>query len=151
MSEFRTRRSARGGVDLVVHLDPAETAVLGADADMLARYLVDVLAALVGLRTGEWAADSDVGTAGAYDAVVAVTRLNPRLRGVLDAAVRAHQAAGGSVRHLQAAMDAPHPSGAQYARGRLPAQPGVWETWATSGGPQHPARPLDRHEREDTR
>jgi len=50
--------------------------------------------------------------------------------------VRAHQAAGGSVRHLQAALDAPHPSGAQYARSRLPEQPGAWETWATSGGPQ---------------
>ena len=133
MSELSARPSTgRPGLDLVIHLDAEETAAVGADAEMLAGWTADVMDALTDLRLGTWADDPDRARAGAVVAINAVYhRLTPRLRGVLDAAVRAHRAAGGSVRDLQTAMDTAHPSGAQYARDRLPADPGLWEMWAT--------------------
>ena len=142
MSEIRTQWVA-DGLDVVIHLDATEAAAVAADADMLAGWLGDVIDAMTDLRLGTWADDPDRGRAGTAAAVAAIHhRLTPRLRGVLDAAVRAHRAAGGSVRHLQEAMDAPHPSGAQYARDRLPDTPGVWERWAT-GTLHDPAESTD--------
>ena len=120
-----------GGMDITISLVPEEAKRLGPEASTLVDWMHTALWAMAKLRTGELSKD------GAWNAITALDhRLIRRLEGIRDAAIRAHANAGGSVGDLALAMDVPR-STAQYRREVLLAsEPSLWESWATSGGPQ---------------
>lgn len=120
----------RYGADIILSLTPAEAEAIGAEAAQLGDWLDTVLWALALLRTGR----TDSGAATTRDWATVIShlshRLEPRLSGILSAAMRAHEASGGSVGDMALAMDVAR-STAQYRREVLRESAGdVWEAWA---------------------
>lgn len=143
---YRHGEDARhGGLDITISLPPEEAAALGGEAATLADWFDTALWALAMLRTGTNArgpAEIDPATRKItpetlYTVINDVdNRLLPRIEGIRDAAVRAHQDNGGSLGELALAMDVAR-STAQYRRDALRnSAPSTWEHWATKGGPQ---------------
>jgi hypothetical protein len=128
--------SRRGGGDIVISLTPEESQKLGAEAGTLADWFHSALWALATLRTVD-PAERTVAKNDWHTMVNDIDhRLLPRLEGLRDALVRAYDTSGGSVNDLAMAMDVPR-STAQYRRDVLRrTQQGLWENWATGGGPQ---------------
>lgn len=138
-----------GGVDVTISLTPEEAAAIGGELGPMADAFGGALWALAILRTGTVPADQDVhadarparpADAGTWATAVndLDQRLLPRIEGIRDAAMRAHTASGGSVGQLARAMGNVSRSTAQYRREALRnTAPSAWETWATSGDPQH--------------
>jgi len=122
----------QGATDIIISLTPEEVRRLGVDAAVLADWFDTALWVLARLRNGHEMTAQDWHTAiNDLD-----HRLLPRIEGIRDAVIRAHAAAGGSVGDLALAMDVPR-STAQYRREvLLAAPPGLWESWALSGGPE---------------
>lgn len=138
---------APGLVDLIVTLTDEEAALLGSDA-MAAGEPAHLTAwALILLRTLERdgtftsryreKGDPDDDLASLRGLIVALDRdVLPRLRGIRDAAVRAHQDRGGSYGQLAAAMNVAR-STAQTRADALAAQaPSPQELWARGLGPR---------------
>ncbi|CAL9677801.1 hypothetical protein SUDANB105_08112 (plasmid) [Streptomyces sp. enrichment culture] len=128
--------SRLGGGDIVISLTPEQTQKLGMDASMLADWFHSALWALATLRTVN-PAECTVSASSWHTMINDVEhRLLPRLEGIRDALVRAHDSSGGSVNDLALAMDVPR-STAQYRRDVLRrSQKSTWEDWAVFGGPQ---------------
>lgn len=144
---YRSGPEARmGGLDITISLSPSEAKALGTEAGMLADWFHTALWAMSILRSGYNPATERhvAGPDAWYTAINDLDhRLIPRLEGVRDAAVRAHDASGGSVGHLALAMDVPR-STAQYRRDVLRrTATGVWENWAVFGGPADKGRPAE--------
>lgn len=136
MIRFRYGPDAEQGsaVDIVISLTAGEAEALGPEAATLADWFDTALWALVLLRKGR---TDDTPTPGVADWRTAINdldhRLLPRIEGIRDAVVRAHDENGGSVGELALAMDVAR-STAQYRRDALRnAEPGVWERWARGG------------------
>lgn len=133
----------REGVTL--EYQPEQQAALGADVATMADWLDTALLALAALRTGKVRRDGELTDPDAEFWYLPIDhlyhRLLPRLRGIEEAAIREHHAAGGSLSHLAQAMDVDARSTAQYRRSQVIDQaPSSWERWARSGGPQQPQR-----------
>jgi hypothetical protein len=130
--------SRMGGVDITISLTRTQADALGGEAGTMADWLHTALWALAMLRTGQDSQGRPY-IPGPNDWHTAINdvdrRLLPRLEGLRDALVRAHADGGGSVGDLALAMDVAR-STAQYRRDAIRRQePGLWEQWATSGGP----------------
>lgn len=130
----------RGGLDITISLSPEEADVLGHEAADLCNWFDTALWALALLRTGLNTRRPDTPPTVAADWMGVIsdldTRLLPRLQGLRDAAIRAHQEQGGTLNALSLAMDSPK-STAQSRRNKIlgAMPPGAWETWARDGGP----------------
>lgn len=138
---------APGLVDLIVTLTDEEAALLGGD-EMAAGEPAHLTAwALILLRTlerdGTYTSryrdkgDPDDDLASLRGLIVALDKtVLPRLHGIRDAAIRAHQDRGGSYGKLAAAMNVPR-STAQTRADALTAQdPSPYERWARGLGPR---------------
>lgn len=138
----RGANARRGGLDLVVSLTPDQEAALGGDVVDLAEALDTVLVGIAALRTG---ADPEHPTGGAslkdkpisagldWDEwlLADTATLLTRLRGVQDAAIRAHADHGGSYGALARALGTAR-STAQSRRDELArSEPEAAERWAT--------------------
>lgn len=139
--------SIEGGGDIIISLTPAESAAVGGEAGVLADWFDTALWALAVLRSGHTVRNGPERQLTAEDLYTVINdldhRLLPRLEGIRDAAVRQHQALGGSVGQLANAMDVAR-STAQYRRDVLArTSASTWETWATRGRPQTDATDQD--------
>ncbi|MBC2869824.1 hypothetical protein [Streptomyces mexicanus] len=132
-----SNESRLGGGDIVISLTPEQSQKLGMEAGILADWFHSALWALAMLRTVNPAADG-VPSSTWHTMINDVDhQLLPRLEGIRDALIRAHDSSGGSVGDLALAMDVPR-STAQYRRDVLRrSQKSTWEDWAVFGGPQH--------------
>jgi hypothetical protein len=136
--------SRLGGGDIVISLTPEQARSLGPDAGDLTNWMHTALWVMALLRSGiNPAADRDV--AGPDTWAVAINDLDhsllPRLQGLRDAVVKAHNASGGSLAHLARAMDVSRSTAqdrlaAITSPGPRRAQAAQWEEWAVFGGPQ---------------
>ncbi|MEV0285590.1 hypothetical protein AB0H36_15875 [Kribbella sp. NPDC050820] len=104
------------------------------ERSMLREYYDSIEYGLDALRARRWALDGSKDSKTLADLHACIndisTRLLPRLEGLQDALIRAHQAAGGSVSHLANSLDKPR-STAQYRRELvLNSEPSMWEVWA---------------------
>lgn len=136
--------SRLGGGDIVLSLTPEQARALGPDAGDLAAWFHTALSAMALLRTINPAADRDVAGADTwYTAVNDVDRcLLPRLQGIRDAVIKAHNSSGGSLAQLGRAMDVSRSTAqdrlkALTGTGPRRAQAAQWEHWAVFGGRQH--------------
>jgi hypothetical protein len=131
-----SNESRLGGGDIVISLTPEQSQKLGMEVSMLADWFHSVLWAMATLRTVN-PAEGTVSANSWHTMINDVDhRLLPRLEGVRDALIRAHDTSGGSVGDLALAMDVPR-STAQYRRDVLRrSQKSTWEDWAVFGGPQ---------------
>ena len=121
-----------------IRLDvPARYApALGADGPLLLDWFSSALIALAQLRDSDAQMTPDDLHALINDVE---HKLAPRLRGIGNALIRAHAAAGGSYGSLALALDVPK-STAQHRRDKLTSTPPtVDERWVTDGGPRPPA------------
>lgn len=143
------KEGAPGLVDLVVTLTDEEAALLGGDA-MAAGEPAHLAAwALVLLRTlerdGTFTSRYDEkGSTGGADNDLASLRglivaldgtILPRLHGIRDAAVRAHQDRGGSYGQLAAAMNVARSTAQTRADALTAQEPSPHERWARGLGP----------------
>ncbi|WP_329583584.1 hypothetical protein [Streptomyces sp. NBC_01361] len=133
----------RGGVDITLSLSPEELAALGPDAQDLADWLDTAVWTLAMLRTGlnhrpTAYTDATPTKSQWHIAVRDLYHLISRIEGIRDAAVRHHQADGGSINDLVRAMDCAK-STAQSRRNKiLGSSPSHWENWAeVDGGPEN--------------
>jgi hypothetical protein len=107
---------------------------VGRDRDLLREYYDSIEYALDALRADRWALDGtgDKKTLADIHACIndIETRLQPRLQGLVNALIRAHHMAGGSIGQVANAMDKSR-STAQYRSEQvLRNEPGTWEQWA---------------------
>lgn len=125
---------------------------VGMEAAPLTDWFDTVLYALDKLRGDELKLDGSRDDATLTSLRIAINdvmcRLEPRLTGLTQALVRAHQQAGGSHGELASAMDVPRGT-AQYRAMKVRIQePSVWELWARGElGTVHetvPARTVQR-------
>ncbi|OEJ20801.1 hypothetical protein AR457_41755 (plasmid) [Streptomyces agglomeratus] len=128
--------SRLGGGDIVISLTPEQSQKLGMDVGMLADWFHSALWAMATLRTVN-PAERTVSANSWHTMINDVDhRLLPRLEGIRDALIRAHDSGGGSVGDLALAMDVPR-STAQYRRDVLRrSNKSTFENWAVFGGPQ---------------
>ncbi|MEW2265989.1 hypothetical protein ACGF5T_33400 [Streptomyces sp. NPDC047853] len=129
--------SRLGGGDFVISLTPEQKKALGVDARDLVDWLHTALSAMALLRTINPAADRDVaGPDTWYTAVNDLDRcLLPRLQGVRDAVIKAHNSSGGSLAQLGRAMDVSRSTAQDRLKaisspGPRRAQSAQWEQWA---------------------
>lgn len=109
---------------------------LGPESAALADWFDTILWALENLRSGRLDQPGPETVALISTAIGhLVHRLEPRLKGLTDALIRAHYAAGGSHGQLGTAMDVPR-STAQSRAMRMPDTPGIWERWARGELPE---------------
>ena len=125
----------QGGLDITISLTPHEASAIGVDASTLADWFDTLMYALVLLRTGTTDRTGEMREATEGDWYTVINdleyRLTPRLKGIRDAAIRAHKRDGGTLDGLALAMDVVK-STAQYRRSQvLDKEPTVWEDWAT--------------------
>ncbi|MDX2843249.1 hypothetical protein PV377_30610 [Streptomyces ipomoeae] len=137
-------QSRMGGGDIVISLTPSQSKALGMEAGTLADWFHTALWAMAMLRSGRNSAGEPY-TPKPDDWYTAINdldhRLIPRLEGIRDAVVRAHDDSGGSIGNLALAMDVAR-STAQHRRDVLQTSfPSVWEKWAKDGGPEDKGRP----------
>jgi hypothetical protein len=133
---------------VTLHFSTDEMRVLGAGLAPIIMWLATFLNTLISLRTGWAEQDNGRGhlTRRPVDAGFWYWSLNdlhshllPHLRGVRDAAIRAHHGAGGSINNLSLALGVAK-STAQYRRDQVVGNPpDNYERWATDGVPQPPA------------
>lgn len=134
---FRYGRDAeQGATDIVISLTAAQAKAVGPEAGTLADWFDTALWALAMLRNGD---ASEAGETTPTVPTVAHWRtaindldhhLLPRVEGIRDAVIRAHDACGASVGELALAMDVAR-STAQYRRDVLRnSEQSVWERWA---------------------
>ncbi|MGV9267405.1 hypothetical protein ACWDRR_22390 [Kitasatospora sp. NPDC003701] len=117
-----------------VDLDAEESRAVGIDASMMADWMDTVLWGLALLRTGYSHRNGLRRAAvGSWEDLIndLVHRLEPRIKGIIDAAVRTHASMpGGTVADLALAMGVPTKT-AQSRRDRILKEfPGGWERWA---------------------
>ncbi|MFD5615841.1 hypothetical protein [Kitasatospora sp. NPDC127060] len=117
-----------------VDLDPDETKAVGIDAGLMADWIDIVLWGLALLRTG-YSHRGGLRRANleCWQALISdlVHKLEPRIKGIIDAAVRTHASMpGGTVADLALAMGVPTKT-AQSRRDKILKEfPGGWERWA---------------------
>ncbi|MEV3927051.1 hypothetical protein [Actinomadura coerulea] len=138
---------APGLVDLVVTLTDEEAALLGGD-EMAAGEPAHLAAwALILLRTLERdgtftsryreKGDPDDDLAALRGLIVALDKtVLPRLNGIRDAAIRAHQDRGGSYGQLAAAMNVARSTAQTRADALTAQEPSPYELWARGLGPR---------------
>lgn len=125
---------------ITLHIGTEDAAALGMESGIVSSWFVTALRSLAALRTGQVDREDEAGHIHRGPATVDTwywaindleTHLLPALKGIRDAAIRAHHAAGGSVGNLALAMGVEARSTAQSRRDVVvSADPSERESWA---------------------